>query len=142
MSRAPAFARNVSPGATRAKATRKTRRRFLKAVALGLPLAAGAAAGLGRAASDAKETHGAFPGDPAAWRQQFLADARAVKTEGVAEADVAVRDRAQGVILTEALPRLPALPAPAPAVASAAADESILARMQEDLQRVLAKRTT
>jgi len=105
---------------------------------MGAPMAA-AAAGLGRAVSDAKETDSAFPGDPAAWRQRFLADARSTEAVGVAEADAAVRDRAQSVILTEALPTSLASPAPAPAAAPVAADASILARMQEDLKRALAK---
>ena len=124
----------------RSKEPRKTRRRFLKALALGLPAAAGAAAGLGRAASDAREKQSAFPGDPAVWRDRFLADARSTEAVGVAEADVAVRERAQGAISAGALPRPAALAAPAPQAAPATAgDESILVLMQADLKRAMAK---
>ena len=118
------------PSATSAR-TGKTRRRFLKALALGLPVAAGAAAGLGRAVSDAREDR-PFPGDPAIWRHRFLTEARTSGRVGVAEADPAVRERAQGAVPASALPQPAASPAPAPI-------ENQVLRMQGDLQRALAK---
>jgi hypothetical protein len=66
------------PSANSNESPRKTRRKFLKAVTLGLPVAA--AAGLGRAVAGTHEANSKFPDDPAAWRQRFLADARATKT--------------------------------------------------------------
>jgi len=100
---------------------------------------AAAAAGLGRAVAGAHEANSKFPGDPAAWRERFLADARATERVATADADAAARLRAQSAVPAGALPRPAALPALAPAAAPTAADENILARMQEDLKRALAK---
>jgi Fe-S-cluster-containing dehydrogenase component len=121
------------PGASPSQASRTTRRRFLKLLALGLPVGAGAAVGGGRAVSGAHEANSEFPGDPAAWRQRFLADARATERVARAEADAAVRLRAPGVLPAGAPPRaLTAAPSPAPV-------ENRVLRMQEDLKRALGK---
>src|SRR3990172_4826479 len=102
-------------GAKKRKTPHKTRRQVLKILALGVPAAAGAAAGLARAASAADAPESAFSGDPARWRQRFLAEARSTEAIAVGEADVAVRTRAQGAEPAGALPRAAAAPAEAPA---------------------------
>src|SRR3990172_1152225 len=119
---------SAPPGAKPRRESRKTRRGFLKALAV-LPVAAGAA-GLGRAVAGARETNSEFPGDPAAWRQRLLAEARAPDRLGVAEADVAVRERARGAVPADAPPRAPVAAATAPL-------KSDVLRMQEDLQRAM-----
>lgn len=78
MSDQPAGPTQSPPEGTTKPSSRKTRRGFLKAVALGLPAAA-AATGLGRTVAGAKAKEKAFPGDPNVWREQFLAQGRAEK---------------------------------------------------------------
>ena len=107
MSTQPVSPPGAPPGAKPNKESRKTRRGFLKALAV-LPVAAGAAVGLGRAAAGAHEANSTFPGDPAGWRQRFLADARATERVATTDADAAVRDRAQGAVLADAAPHAPA----------------------------------
>jgi len=119
-------------GAKKRKTPHKTRRQLLKILALGVPAAAGAAAGLARAASAADAPESAFSGDPALWRQRFLAEARSTEAIAVGEADVAVRQRAQGAVPAGALPRAAASPAAAPV-------KSDVLRMQDDLKRAMAK---
>ena len=68
MSTPPVSPLDAPPGAKPPRESRKTRRKFLKALAL-LPVAAGAA-GVGRAVAGAHETNSEFSGDPAAWRQR------------------------------------------------------------------------
>src|SRR3990170_3454980 len=99
MSTKPVSPRDAPPGAKPRREPRKTRRGFLKTLAAlaVLPVAAGAA-GLGRAVAGAREASSEFPGDPAAWRQRLLAEARATDRLGVAEADVAVGERARGAV--------------------------------------------
>ena len=135
MSDKPAPPTEAPPGATRRSEARKTRRQLLKALALAVPGAAGAAVGLGRAASAAREDSGHFSGDPGVLRERFLAEARATEAVAVAEADPAVRERVQGVIPADALPRpsVSASPAPAPV------RESPIIRMQGDVQRAMQK---
>ena len=131
MSTQPVSPPGAPPGAKPNKESRKTRRGFLKALAV-LPVAAGAA-GLGRTVVGAHEANSEFPGDPGAWRQRFLADARATERVATADADVAVRERAWGAVPAGAPPRALA------ASAAAAPVKSAVLTMQEDLQRALQK---
>ncbi len=113
----------------------RARRRLLKAIALGLPVAAGTLAGSG-ATTTAAEAESRFPGDAAVWRKRFLEEARAAAAlPSTTDADVSIRDRAIALLTT-----LPARsPAPAPAAATAATKESILLRMQRELKRAMEK---
>ncbi len=123
---------DTSTGARPTQGSRKTRRGFLKALAA-LPVVAGAA-GLGRAVAGAHEANSEFQGDPAAWRQRFLADARATERVALADADAAARLRAQSAVPADGLPGSAPLASPSPAPA-----ENILIRMQDDLQRAMRK---
>ncbi len=123
-----------SPQGDTEEVPRKSRRKVLKGLILGVPAVVGAWVGLGRSVAGAAEESTSYPGDPKLWRKQFLAEGRAER--GAA----AIVDTVEAPVRPSDVP-LVANPAPAPQedAADVRPETSDLVRMQDELKRSMAK---